>query len=343
MWNVFSVTSTFLVRLAICSHGCGHLRIVGYKSWLNRLLLNYIQTNTNQSMPGVSIAVFGLSGALGASTLEALQSSTFASKIQYPIKAFSRKEHDSTNKVQYFKTDLTNVDELIEILKGTDVIIDLLAVNPTAFAAVDKIVTSVKPKFFIPSQFGVDIEAVQKYAPGFLGLKSTRSKALREAGIKVVDVLTSYFAIPGSFLYEVVGVAGIDPKTQSYNVKGDLDTEISVSTNSDIGKSLAALATTDVSTVPDIVKIYSEKVTIGKVVSTYEKDHDVKLKLTETQTAEEALTEFKTVWAKGFDSNKFLYYLHVVASQGVDKGANFGANQRELVNPGESLWTWGKF
>lgn len=295
-------------------------------------------------MSSVSIAVFGINGALGDAVLTSLQSEPFASKIKYPIKAVTRGDTKSTDKVEYVKSDLSNADELATKLKGTDVFIELLAPNPTLFATTEKVAALVKPKLFIPSQFGVDIEHVQLYLPGFLQLKADHSNALRKEGIQTVDVYTAFFAIPGSFLYEITQHVGVDPQSNTYTVRGDVNQQIAVSRPEDIGNSVASLATIgDYSKIPEKVRILSENVSVKRILETYGKNHNVTLKEGEVISKEQALDDLKKEWSKGFDPSKFLFYLHSIASQGTDKGLSFSVNHRELVNPSESLWKWGKF
>lgn len=294
--------------------------------------------------PRVSIAVFGLSGVLGESVLRALQSLVFSARIKYPIKAVSRAEIESTSSIEYIQSDLTNSGELSSILEGTDVIIELLGPSLETFGALEEIVALVGPKLFIPSQFGADMDEVHKYAPGFIGMKAQHSKIARSAGVKVVDLYAGVIAVPGSYLYEIVGAVGIDTNSKTYSVIGDVNQKFSCSKTPDIANSIAALATaTSISNLPNLVSVYSELITPQIVISTYEKNHKIKLTKNKSSTAEEELEIFRKDWAKGWDPSKFLYYIHVFISQGLNKGLYFEQNGREYVNPGESLWKWEKY
>ena len=112
-------------------------------------------------MSKASIAIIGLNGFLGKHALNAINSGIFDSKIQFPIKAISRKEGStSTDKIQYIVSPETSAEDahLIESIKGVDAIIDLTGASPEASAKVQKLVAKVKPQLFIPSQFGIDIK-----------------------------------------------------------------------------------------------------------------------------------------------------------------------------------------
>lgn len=293
-------------------------------------------------MPKHTVAIIGLSGFLGKPTLEAFESDIFADKFTFPIKAITRSEKTSTEKVEYITDNLENTDSVAEKLKGTDVIISLLGANPSTFASLESVIKQVKPKIYIPSQFGTDIEAVESYASGFLTLKTQHSEAIRKAGIKVVDIITALFAVPGAFLFEIVGAVGIDVQARTVTYRGDPLSKFAISKLSDVGKSIASVASKDPSELPDKVRIFSEIITYKDVVENYEKSHNVKLTVSKT-SAEEAKKEFQEKLSKGFNPSDFLFYVNAIIAQGVDGGLLFSEDERDLVNPKESLWRWESF
>ncbi|KAK6458409.1 uncharacterized protein RJT20DRAFT_133842 [Scheffersomyces xylosifermentans] len=296
-------------------------------------------------MSKVSVAIIGLNGFVGKPILEAIESGKYDDKLKFPIKAVTRKETPSTNKIQYVVGSLEDdrVEELSEKLAGTDVIIELITPDPNLFAVIEKIVLNVKPKLFLPSQFGSDIDQVQEYAPGFLAVKKDHSERLRAKGIKVVDFVTGLFAVPGTWLYEWVGAAGADVESKTVVFRGDPQTKISITKLFDIGNSVVSLITLDPSTIPDTVRIESDEVTFQDIIDRYEQTHNVKFDVVKHISKEDALVEFRESVSKGFDRNQIFYYLNAIASQGLDKGLNYSENHNELVNPRESLWKWGKF
>lgn len=295
-------------------------------------------------MSKVSIAVFGISGTLGDALLEALQSSTFSEKIQYPVKAISRKERVSTDKVQFISTDLNETGKLAEQLKGADVFIELLGPSPDTFGNVEKIIAEVKPSIFIPSQFGMDLGAVQEWLPGILLIKTDHTENVRRLGVKVVEVVTGLFAIPGTFLYEWVGAAGIDPEKRTIEQRGDIHSRFAFSKVEDIAKSVVSAVTKEPLALPDKLFIQSGEITFKDVIERYETEHGVKLQTVSNESKEEAVSALKSLWkSEGFVYDRFFYYLQVVIAAGLDQGTRFSSNHDELVNPNESLWKWGKY
>lgn len=288
-----------------------------------------------------SVAVIGVTSVVGAPLLEALQSNLFAGKFQYPIKAFSRSNEGktSTDKVKYLSADYADTDLLVKELQNTDVIISLVAVGPEILNQLEKIVKQVKPKLYIPSQYGVEIKKVQQYLPGFLDVKAKHTEAVRAAGIKTVDVYTGFFALPKTWLYEIVPHFGIDTQKNEYVVRGDLDAPITFTQLKDLGLSIAVIAAEPTKDWPHIVKIESGKVTTRQVIDRYEKDHNVKLTKKQEFSKEDTLKE-AVEKLKNFSWADFVFYLHTIGSQGQGKGVSFDDNDDELVNPGEKLWKW---
>ncbi|KAI5959715.1 uncharacterized protein KGF55_004947 [Candida pseudojiufengensis] len=297
-------------------------------------------------MSKVSIAIFGLHGFLGEPVLEAINSGKFDSKISYPIKAITRKSDlKNTEKIEYISIPEIKSTEskLISELKGVDVLIELTGPNPQVFSEIEKIVEAVKPKLVIPSQFGTDIDQVDTYAPGFLALKSEHSANLRKVkGVKVVDIITSLFIVPGKFLYDWVGAVGITDN--GINVIGDLNQKINVSTLADIGNTVLAVSTfKPVEDLPDVLRISSDTITVQDVINQYSKRHNKDLKILTTISAEEGKKQFQDKLKAGFNPDDFFFYLQVIIAQGLDKGLLFSKLDNELINPGESVWKWGKY
>ncbi|EGW30152.1 uncharacterized protein SPAPADRAFT_63760, partial [Spathaspora passalidarum NRRL Y-27907] len=241
-------------------------------------------------MSQISLAIIGLNGALGKPTLDAINSGKFDDKLKFPIKALTRKDTPSTDKIQYIKTEINSetVDSIANSLSGVDVIAELVTPNPDLFSTLEKVAGKVKPKLYIPSQFGADIESVSKLIPGFLALKTKHSENLRGLGIKTVDVITNLFAQPGSFLYEHVAHVGIDPDTNTVFQIGDLDTELEFTRLEDIGNVVLAVATTPIDKLPDTIRVKSGEIAYKDIINNYEKSHNVKLTVKEKITTEEA-------------------------------------------------------
>lgn len=299
-------------------------------------------------MSKVSIAIIGLNGFLGKPVLEAINSGIFDDKINFPIKAITRKEPETKNeKIEYIVSEINEESiktTLNEKLSGTDVIIELIGPNPVAFANIEKVVGTIKPKLFIPSQFGTDIPKVDEYAPGFLSIKTQHSENVRKLGVKVVDIVNSLFAVPGAFLYEWVGSTGINAEDKTVKLIGDINQQLDISKLEDVGKAVLSIATNpNPKELPDTIRIASDRITVKDVIDRYSKDHNVELKIVSEQSAADAKKEFAESLKAGFDGNKFSWYLQVISAQGLDKGLLSSKLDNELVNPGESLWKWGKY
>lgn len=295
-----------------------------------------------------SVAVFGLNGNLGEATLAAFQSSAFSDKFQLPIFAVTRdtSKKTSTDVVKYVTGDLENGKEaLIKELSNVDIAISLFGPTPELLANLEEILEGVKPKVYIPSQFGVEIPAAQKVLPGFLDIKRVHSEKVRSFGIKVVDIYTSFFA-GGIWLHQVLGHIGADPESKTVTYLGAPDSKLSFTDLGDIGRLVVSVASKAFAApvdFPDTIKVQSGFVTPEEVVKAYEKDNNTTIEVKEVIPKEKVLEDAKAIWANGFDGNKFLYYLNVLVSQGPGFGVNFIENDDELVNPNESLWKWAKF
>ncbi|RCK65373.1 hypothetical protein Cantr_01384 [Candida viswanathii] len=299
-------------------------------------------------MSKASIAIIGLNGFLGAPVVAAINSGLFDDKIAYPIKAITRKEPaEKSDKIEYIVVDVSteSVESIVAKLGHVDTFVELISPNPDVFAKIEDLVGALKPKLFIPSQFGTDIPAVDTYAPGFLGIKTKHADAVRKLGIKVVDVVTSLFAAPGAFLYEWVAALGANVEDKTVTVVGDINQKFHISKLEDIANTVLALATNpDPQSLPDVVRVASDVVTPKIVIDTYSKNHGgVEFKTVSEKTAEEGKQEFAEALGRGFEKEKFFWYLQVIVAQGLDKGLYFSKLDNELVNPGESVWKWGKW
>lgn len=299
-------------------------------------------------MSKFSVAIFGSNGALGAPTIAALESSVFADHFKFPILVVTRdaSSKSSTDKVKYVEGDINKgAAELEKQLSGTDVLISLLGATPDALSAVAKIVIAVKPKLYIPSQFGVEIEKAGEVLPGFLSGKTEHSEEVRKHGIKVVDIYTGHFQ-GGPWLTDIVGHVGIDANSNTVKYLGDPDAPFAFTNLNDVGRVVASVASQAGSDFPDKIRVQTGSVTPRGLAEKYEKKHGVKLESSEV-SKEQALAEATPKWKKAVAEHtwhtNFLYWLNVVRSQGLDKGTSFSKNQNELVNPGQKLWKWEKF
>lgn len=293
-----------------------------------------------------TIAIFGSNGTLGAPVIAAFEGPIFKDKFQSPISVYTRDTSSKadTNIVKYIAGDLVgNANAIAEQLRGTDVIISLSGWDPELIKGIEKVVTIVNPKVYIPSQFGANVQNVQHIFPGFLLEKTEHSKRMRENGIKVVDIFTFMF-VGGPWVYEINAHFGLDTANKSVTYLGSPDQKTSFSNLNDIGRAVASVATSNLATIPDELRIRSGTVSPAEVVKLWESRHDAKLEVKAIIPKEQALKEAEKDWkANGFQPSKFMYYLNVLVSQADDNGFHVSENENEIVNPNESLWKWEKF
>ncbi|KAK6454733.1 CIP1 protein [Scheffersomyces xylosifermentans] len=285
-------------------------------------------------MAKISIAIFGVNGYLGKHFIEAIESGRYDDKVEFPIKA-----------IQYIAKVLPDdtIQSISQVLSGIDVVLELLSHTDELFKLMEKFVSIVRPKIFIPSQFGFDISQVDTYAPGYYPQKKLHSERIRSLGIKTVDVFTSFWAVPGDFLYETVGFAGIDPESNTITERGDPHSLFGISKLEDVANSVLILVTLDISLIPDTFKIHSDIVSFHDIIDRYESTHNVKLQVVKRMTKEEAAADLKERLARGFDFQDINLYLQTIGTQGLDRGAYSSELHNELVNPKETLWKWGKY
>lgn len=290
-----------------------------------------------------TIAIFGINGFLGKPILEALESPQFASQISFPIVAVTRDSSKFTDSetVVYKQGSVEDVEGLKTALKGVDVVINVgsavISSDPIADAA-----KAVGAKLYLPTQFGMDIPKFATYL-SVLDSKIEHSKYARSLGLKTVDVSTGFFAVPGSLMYEFLGAVGVDAEAKKATILGDADAKLAVITLPDLGKAVASLVTKDPATLPDKIRFFSDEVSQEEIIKRYEETHNVKIERSYL-SAEAGLQKAKDLLADhGFSLNDFVYYLNVAIGLGVSAGVVFPENEREIVNPGESVFKWGKF
>lgn len=290
-----------------------------------------------------TVAIVGTHGWLAKPIVNALLSEKYIPKIQTPIRLVSTNTNDKiidSDKVEYFNS---KESPLIEAFKGFDVVINLVNIPGGPLDEILEAVIANKTKLYIPSQFGCDLDAVKIDFPGFIGVKIEHSDAARAAGIKTVDIATTFFYDGDNFIGFPIPYYQVEGNT--VEIVGDENIQVQFSYYQDIGEVVAICATaSDFSKLPNKCRIYSDTTTVGKLVEKYEKKHNVKLKRAykDFDAYYNAIKEKHAV--NGTDWNDFLTYLTAIQGAGDGKGAVFtSANEREVVNPNESLFKWTRF
>ncbi|KAK7687534.1 hypothetical protein QCA50_009414 [Cerrena zonata] len=256
----------------------------------------------------------------------------------------SAADKKDTATLKYVEADLGNETKLAEVLKGRDVIVSLASPSPEGNAVLEKVLTQVRPQVYIPSQFGSDLRPAQQKLPGFQTLKTDHADKVRAQGIKVVEVVTSYFIGEGHFLTEIVAHAGIDRDAGTVTYADSPQTKIAISYLPDVGNAVATLVSVDPLQMPDVFRMQSDEITYEDVAKKFENDHGVTLQVKHT-TSDELLAKANEMMkvSQGFVLDEFLFYLWAVSAAGRDFGNSYSKNDNELVNPGGKLFPWTKF
>ncbi|CAH6718237.1 hypothetical protein CLIB1444_01S02212 [[Candida] jaroonii] len=285
----------------------------------------------------VSIAIFGSGGQVGPSIIKAVSGPIFSSKFS-SIKVITSQDRsaDSTDKVTYIKSDLDI--SLADELKSTDVIVSVLPAKEEVLSKLEPIIEAIKPKFYIPSEFGCEIPKIPSdVLSPILTAKVDHNARVEAKGIKVVKISTSFFRIPPVFLYAFTDTIGISQKDAVVKVVGDYDSKyVDFSTADDIGNAVASIASTEPSKVLDTYRIRSGRISLKEVVAKIEAEQGKKYEIKQVELEDEKAELQKNLF--NFPQALFVYF-----SLGEDKGIVFSGDENELINPGQSLWkynTW---
>lgn len=290
-----------------------------------------------------SIAIFGTSGCLGPAVLKELQDSKYDGKIQYPVKAITTqdKSKESNDKIQFIQGTISDPsNDLATQLKGTDIIISLTGPKPEILSGLETLIKAVKPKIYIPSEFGCENDKIpaEESHPGN-SIKTDHTNKVKH-DTKVVSIYNGFFRIPPIFLYGFVNHIGIDKEKKTVTYVGSEDCAFPFSTGVDIAKTIGYICTVDPSKVLPAYRIYSGMKKVKEVVEEAEKETGSKFD-SKVISAQEAKDSYlKTVKAGEPD---FIGFLFSVAFAGPGKGVEFAQNEREVVNPGESSWKWSSW
>ncbi|CCH47111.1 Isoflavone reductase IRL [Wickerhamomyces ciferrii] len=287
-----------------------------------------------------TIAVLGVNGFLGESVINSLLSEPFISNIKTPIRLLTtsdKKPIESSN-VEYINIKDQKLDSH---LTGVDALINLIGFPNGANEDIIKSAVASNVKLYIPSQFGFNMEQVHSLLPNWLHGKIEHSEKARAAGLKTIDFNTSLFYVNfgGPFVSPLVTL-----DSEKATILGDGKTSVNPSTLTDIGKSIASVVTSnDYSKLPNKIRIYSDNITVEDLLTKYEQDYNVKL-TKEFKSDQEFLQNVVDKYNKdGFNPDDFFQYLAAILIAGEGKGTIVeGDNEKEIINPNESLFKWTK-
>lgn len=291
-----------------------------------------------------TVAIVGLNGFLGKPVADALLSEPFAFKIKTPIRLLtsSDKRRIQSSKVKYYNVKEVGFDKALE---GVDVVINLGGVpgDPKDDILLKSIISS-NIKLYIPSQYGTDLY-VSDTLPNFLGTKTAHSIAARDGGVKTVDLFTSVFINEDGLLpYAPLYLFGDVENTKEVTIPGNENTLVNPTYVKDIANAIAALVTKDdYASIPDKVRIYSDRVLATDLVKHYEKIKGVKINTRFVSTAEQVKKAIEK-YSHGFRLEDIGFYLATILSEGEGKGLIYEKeNEKEFVNPNETLFKWTRF
>lgn len=294
-----------------------------------------------------SITLLGTSGLVGSAVLEALKNPQFATKIEYPIKAVTSKDRssESDDKIKYIQGQLDD-EAFAKSFGTTDVVISALPGTKEVLDKCEVFLAQVKPRLYIPSEYGTENEKIRpELRIPMVGDKLSHVSNVRGLGIKTVCLYTSYFKW-GALLNDFVGHLGIDVENKSATYlkdAGDRDNgnfEVQFSTGEDAINSIVALAVTDPKDMLDVYRVYSDSILLKDIVKEKEEAAGAKFTIV-YKTKEELISEFKQLLAEG--NPDFMKCLALGLALGPGNGLVFDANEKELINPGQSLWKWGSW
>ncbi|CCH44002.1 Isoflavone reductase P3 [Wickerhamomyces ciferrii] len=288
-----------------------------------------------------TVAVLGLNGFLGKPVIEALLSEPFISQIKQPIRllTFSDKKQFQSEKVEYL-----NVSKgFDDALKGVDSVVNLTGYpNKSSEPFLDSVIKN-NVKLYIPPQFGIDLGAASsKIFPELLKGKAEHSQRARDNGIKSVDLFTGFFflEVNNPFVTPLVKINGSEA-----TIIGDESIKVNPTYINDVGKSVASILTAKrFEKLPDKVRIYSDVVDIGQLISRYENLNDLKLSKT-YEPNDEYLNNIRSQYQKdGYIGSKFFDYMGAMLVGGEGYGLIFETqNERDVINPNEKYFKWTKF
>jgi len=254
-----------------------------------------------------------------------------------------------------FKIDYADPATLENALEGCDVLVNAMGTNgdheSNKVALVD-IAAKVGVKVYIPSEFGVDPHVDSEFIrhPMWQG-KKAHDKYAESKGLKVISIYNGLFMEHPHGGFQAFH--GFYPERQAWYVPGDGTTPISITSKTDIGRSIIELVTMASETperVPSRIRLAGTSRTPKEIVDIFNLASKGKTYIKLIPLSDEESKVFMNKdnmkpppgLPKDFDLN----YIYDVASRVfrmAGSGGNLDFSQRndnELVNPGESKWKW---
>lgn len=281
------------------------------------------------------VAVVGASGLLGGPVLTALCSETFKSAFS-EIVLLKRSPGANTTELST-RSDGTIVryyeeKNLESALANIDVLINLI--GPKGHATKDaflRAIPNTKVRLYIPSEFGVDHD-VHDFAHAEWDQKKHHAKL----GKQVLTDTKMCRIFVGLFTEESIGPwFGLNGDTARYHAIGSATVPVSFSSLQDVGKAVASVCRLPYESIPDRIHISSDTLSVRDIAHTMEQAGSAPITVEELD-----LPDFKakTLATASADPSQYLRFL--MGEGKITHTSDGLGNDRELVNPGESFWTW---
>ena len=205
----------------------------------------------------ISVLLVGATGALGSALADGLLHPRFRGQLALSVLVRQSQPSDAASRQQridalraagatiVFGDVEASHDELVRTLTGVDVVLCALNVQHIEAGELPLIAAAKAAGvgWFIPSEFGFDVEAVAAAGPleqnplPFFILKRKAREAIRAAGMDYTYVLTGGF-MDWVLTTDSPSVVGYHPVPRTINVPGSLDSRISTIALPDIAAAL---------------------------------------------------------------------------------------------------------
>lgn len=282
------------------------------------------------------VAIAGATGHLGKHVTTAFLSSAFHDKFSEII-LLSRQESSLFQPTEVragvkVTTRRYDEDNLEEALRGVQILVN--TVGPAGHAFKTRIAQALPRtdvRIYFPSEFGVD-----HYGHDFAHLEWYEKKKHLANAQPVVSHLKICRVFCGLFLEDSIGPwFGLDTKNGKYTSVGSPRSPISFTSLTDVGKTVASLATRPEEQIPEIVHVGGDTRSIAEIAEIMQAAGAGNVDVGEIAYQE---YKAKTTAKESWDPAAYLRFL--MGDGSINHTAAGLGNDNELVNPGQRLWKW---
>ncbi|KAF7189355.1 Isoflavone reductase [Pseudocercospora fuligena] len=290
----------------------------------------------------LSIAVFGATGVLGSSIVNAFLEPHVRKHFGRLI-AFSRDEHKL---IEHWRPESGiflrrySLGNLQDSIVDIDIVINAVNTSNIHFHTnlVKAMATMKSTKAYFPSEFGIDGSTLDFRHESF-----ERSKSLSQLARNSLHNTKVCQVFPGIFLENVLGPwLGLIDTTSNDGMRlisvGSKHTPISCTSVMDIGRSVAQLCLLPPSHIPDIIHLAGTTNSMVQMADIIARERRDQMKVVEL-----SLSDYKASVLVSSPSNEAEYLKFVIGEGKVNHGKGGLWNGNELVNPRESSWKWKTF